>query len=76
MITIRTLTAGVDTRWDDKADEHIPTVVLKFGDAEVIRWDVPEHQRYSLTADYDNDPAEALDEFVASKLAALFGGTR
>ncbi len=76
MITIRTLSAAVNTHWDEDTHETIPKVILMFGGAPIVTWDVPEHQRYSLTADYDNDPAEALDEFVAAKLAALFGGAR
>ncbi len=76
MITIRTLTAEVNTRWDADVAEEIPTVVLKFGGATVVEWEVPYNDRYGLTAIYDNDPAEALDRFVAAKLAALFGGVR
>ena len=73
MITIRTLTAEVNTRWDPESDETIATVDLKFGDATVVTWDVPEEWQYSLTATYDNDPAEALDRFVAKKLGTLLG---
>ena len=71
IIEIRTLTAHAMTRPERDGFSH--WVTLKFGDAEVMSWPVPDGLDWLFEPLGDRERRDKyVDEFAAKKLAKLF----
>jgi hypothetical protein len=69
-VEIVTLNAEVDFRWDDEKNKRLPTLVLKYGDAEVLCWSITELEAHQGRG-YGGDESY-LEELVAEKLRELW----
>jgi hypothetical protein len=70
-IEITTLNAVVDHRWNAETNDTAPHVVLRFGEADIARWQITKDECDLMTNSYDAE--RELSNYVAGKLAALLG---
>jgi len=70
-IEITTLNAVVEHRWSVETNEAVPHVVLRFGEADVAKWQIKQDEYDRMSNSYDAE--RELSNYVAGKLALLLG---
>lgn len=73
-VELSTLEAEVEYKYDGYDGHESAEVALRFGAVEVIRWPVPQDRIYQFSPEASESSRRyVVDDFVAGKLAALFG---